>query len=1020
MRALAELAVRRPVGVLVVAAGVALLGMAAWGTLPVDLLPDLQSPTVVVSLRAGDRPPTEIERRYGEQVEQRLFAVRGIRHVTTIARPGRLITRVEFTWRTPMDRAVVEVQKAISPLAGDPDVDELIVRRFDPRQEPVLSIGLVASPGGPDLVELRRIARRQLAPALERLEGVAEARVLGGREREVAVLVDPVRLAGHGLTVRELAGRIREANADLEAGTLEQDGEVLVVRGLTRYRRPGDVAAALVRIDRDPTGRPAPLRVGDLARVEYREQPITHLVRVDGVEGVGLSVYKEAGANTVEVSTTVRDALPRLVASAPGVEARVISDQAALIEDAIGEVESAALIGIALAVFVLGMFLRSFGATLVVSLAVPISLLATVLGFSVAGLSLNVMTLGGLALGAGMLVDNAIVVVESIHRRLEGRGARDEAIVAGTAQVAGAIAASTLTTCAVFLPVIFVRGLAARLVAGLSFAVVVSLLASLVVALLVIPALARWVGAGRGAATPRARERFEAFIEHWLGHSVAVVLVALVVVGAGAAVLVRLGTELLPPADPRQLAVRIVGPPGQRVEATAASVATVEQVLRAAGDGHVVGMLAEVGRLPLDDRAIREELDEENTARLVVRLDGEGPTARTLVERARPAIAQLARLEVQWDVGASALARTLGTSGPPIVVELRSDALEDLVRGAEAVSREMAAEPALWDVETSFEGGPPELRVGLDRLAADARGIDRANLEATLAAALDGHRATRMAIGDEEYDVVVHLPRSTLRDLARLPLLGEGGARATVGEVSRFEIVEGVREIRRRDQRRVARVTARVAADATYPAARAAALAALARAPIPPGVRGTLAGEEEERAETVRQLGFALALAVVLVFMVLAASFESLVHPLTVLTALPLGLPGVALALAPGARPLGVMALLGLVMLAGIAVNDAILLVATARDMQRAGTPRRRALARAAAIRLRPILMTTATTVFALVPLAFGGGEGAELRAPLALTVIGGLVASTIGSLLVVPCVYELLDRLGRGGRTPR
>ncbi len=1017
MCGLPELAVRRPVGVLVIAAGFALLGAAAWTSLPVDLLPDLQSPTVVISLRAGDRPPSEMERRYAEQVEQRLFAVRGIRHVTSIARPGRLITRVQFTWRTPMDRATVEVQKAISPLGGDPDVDELIVRRLDPRQEPVLSIGVLARPGGPDLVELRRIVRRQLAPALERLAGVAEARVLGGRELEVAVDVDPARLEGYGLTIALLDERVRNANADLEAGTLVQDGEVLVVRGLTRYRTPADVAEAVVTITRDRSGRPVPVRVGDLADVSFRARRVTHLVRIDGVEGIGLSIHREAGANTVEVSRTVREELPRLMAAAPGVEARVISDQAALIEDAIGEVESAALVGVALAVVVLALFLRSFGATLVVSLAVPISLLVTLLGFSLAGMSLNVMTLGGLALGAGMLVDNAIVVVESIHRRRALGGPVAGAISAGASQVSGAIVASTLTTCAVFLPVIFVRGLAARLVAGLAFAVVVSLVASLAVALLVIPALARWLGAGRDASGGVPARRFEEFVASWLRWPVTIVGVSLLLIAGGAVLLGRLGTELLPPSDPQQLAVRLVGPPGQGVEATASSVAAVEEIVRATAGRHLVGMMAEIGRLPLDDRSIREELDEENTARLIVRLDARGPTARRFVEQIRPQVERLAGIEARWDVGTTALARSLGTSGPPIVVELQSDVLEDLVRAAEAVAGAMRGEPALWDVETPFEGGPPELRIELDRLRADALGIDRRELETTLAAALDGRRTTRMAIGDEEYPVVLHLPGGTMRTLARTPLRGDGGARATVGTVTRFEIVESVREIRRRDQRRIARVTARVAGDRTYPEARAAALAAADRAAIPPGVRAVLAGEEEERAETVRQLGFALALAVVLVFMVLAASFESLVHPLTVLTALPLGLPGVALALVPSGRPLGVMAIIGLVLLAGIAVNDAILLVATARQLQREGVPRRQALARAAAVRLRPILMTTATTVLALAPLTFGGGEGAALRAPLALTVIGGLLASTVGSLLVVPAVYELLDRIGGGSR---
>ena len=1013
MEALARLAVRRPVAVTVLAVAVVVLGVIAWRALPLDLLPDIQSPTVLVAVRSGDRPPAEMERLYGEQVEQRLFTVRGLRAVDEIARTGVLVARVTFDWDADMDLALVDVQKAVGPIAADPEVDDVRVRRFDPRQLPVLSLGLVAPSGRPDLAELRRAARRQVAPALEQLAGVAEVRVTGGRELEVRVALDRTRVEAYGLTLAAIEGRIRASNLDLNAGTLEEGDRVLLVRGLARFRSPADVGEVVVSYARDAAGRTVPVKVRDLGTVELAQAEVRDLVRVDGAEGVGLAIYKEAGANTVAVSRAVRNAMARLDADLPGVEVRVSADEAALVEDAISEVEGAAGIGILLAVAVLVLFLRSAGPTVVVAAAVPVSLLATVFAMRFSGQSLNLMTLGGLALGAGMLVDNAIVVVESIFRRRDEGDSPAEAAWRGTGLVGGAIAASTLTTCVVFLPVLFVRGLAARLVEGIAFTVVVSLLASLVVAVALIPALAAWLLPRRGRRTVDPGSlRLERLVTGLLRRSGWVVLLAALACTGGVWSLVRLGSELLPPADPRQFSVRLVGPPGQRVEATEQMVAAVEDILREAGGDDVRAVLSEVGRLPEDDRVIREEQTEENTARVRVRLAAGGRTASQVVRRAAPAVAALHGVDAQWEVGGSALQDALGTTGPPIAVEIAGRSLADLRQAADEVRRRLAEAAPLWNVQSSFEGGPPELRVVLRRPVADGLGLDIDTVAAAIEAALDGRRATTMTVGDEEYEVRLRLEESDAADLAGLVVTTAEGRRVALGEVASFERVAGAREIFRRDQRRVAQVTARIRDGFDYPAAVAATRRALAGAVLPAGLTAGLVGEEAERGRTVTELAWAGGLALLLVLMVLAGTFESLLHPLTVLAAVPLSLVGVAAALVPLGTPVGVMALLGLIVLAGVTVNDAILLVDAARRLIGEGLERRAALARAAAIRLRPIVMTTATTVLALVPLAVGGGEAAELRAPLALTVVGGLLASTVGSLLVIPCLYDVLERV--------
>ena len=1042
---LAGVAARRPVAVSVVALAVALVGWLSWQELPVDLLPDVQSPTIVVAVRAGNRPPTEMERLYGERVEQLLFTVRGIREVSQVARSGRLVATVVFDWDVDLDIALVDVQKAVGQIQADQEVDEVLVRRFDPRQAPILTLGLVAPTGQPDLAELRRLARRQVAPALEQLRGVAEVRVTGGREKEVRVSADRYRLDAFGVSLAVLEYRLSSENVDTEAGTLEDDNRVFQVRGMSRFRTVDDVANVVVRYIDDPSGARKAVRVSDLAEVALVDAEIDHLVRVNGVEGVGLSIYKEAGANTVGVSAEVRKALDGLHDDLPGVDVHAITDDAQLVTDALDDLQIAAAAGIMLAILVLAIFLRSAGATVIVAAAVPVSVFATLFGMNFADHSLNVVTLGGLALGVGMLVDNAIVVVESMYRRLGVGDSPLDAAARGTGQVAGAIVASTLTTCVVFLPVLFVEGLAARLIDGIAFTVVLSLLASLAVAVFLIPALGSWflprtTMAKRGAldaSTSKARAGLEALVARLLRRPGLVVAVAAVLAGGAAALLLRLGTELIAPSDPRQFSVRLVGPAEQRVESTAQAAAAVEALIAQAGGGesprtgHLAATLSEVGRLPEDDRSIRSELVEENTARVIARMTQDGPTGREVATALGDELDGLPGTEVSWEIARSALADALGTAGPPIVVEVSGDALDELRRGAALVAERLAALPELWNVRSSFEGGPPELHVSLDAATADALGVNLQVVARVLEASLDGRIATRLSTGDEERPVTVRLdpaaggaegvlrePRA--EELPNIEFRTDAGRQVAVGEVAGFARREGAREVFRRDQRRTAQVTAQLA-DGTHQAQAVAAVeAALADAPVPAGLRVQLRGQEEERARTFGELRLAGILAFVLVLMVLAGAFESLLHPLTVLAAIPLALIGVAAALVPGGQPIGVMAMLGFIVLAGVAVNDAVLLIATARQLLAEGRTPVDALAAAAGIRLRPILMTTLTTALALLPLVFGTGEGAELRAPMALTVIGGIVASTIGSLLVLPCLYLLLDRLAATLRSVR
>lgn len=1018
MENLARLAGRRPVAVTVSAVVIVVLGFISWNDLPLDLFPDIQSPTVLISVTSGDRPAVEMERLYGQRIEQLLFTVQGLSAIDQVARSGRLITRVSFNWQADVDFALVEVNRAVASIKSDTDVDDVRVRRFDPRQLPVLTMGLTAESGRPDLAELRRIALRQIAPTLEQLDGVAEVRVSGGRVKQVQVQIDRTRLLAYGLTIEEVRSRIEASNADINAGSLLDGDRVLLIRGLSRFISPDDINRVVVNYAENSAGTFTPIRVSDVATVVTADADITNLVRVDGTEGVGLFVYKEAGANTVSVSRIVRESMAGLANDLPGIEAATISDEAALVEDAIAGVEDAAIFGIFLAIGVLILFLRSPGPIVIVAVAVPVSLLATVFAMAVTGQSLNLMTLGGLALGAGMLVDNAIVVIESIFRRRAAGDAPLEAAAKGTGIVGGAIVASTLTTCVVFLPVLFIEGMASKLVSGISFAVVISLLTSLLVAIFLIPALSIWLLPRKHAEDiDPGSKRLEAMVYKLLGRPWTVVMITFLVSAIAINAIASLGTELLPPSDPRQISLRVTGPPGQRVESTAVTVANIESILDEAAGNNIAAILSEVGRMDDNDRLIREEQSEENTAEMLVRLASGDRSASNVIDAAVPAVETLYGTEVNWQVGTSALSQALGTSGPAIAIEVTGKSLDDIRFGAELVRAQLEQAEALWNVRTSFEGAPPEMRLTLNRTVADGLGVDLDTVGSVLEAALDGLNVTTLTMGDEDQDIVITLPSIDSDQILAQQFRSNNGQLLSIGDVATLDRVPGAREIFRRDQRRIAQITAAVSPGFSNPQARAAAENAITETELPAGILAQMSGEELERQRTVSELSWAALLALMLVLMVLAGSFESVLHPITILSSIPIALIGVAIVLVPMGQPLGIMAMLGFIMLVGVAVNDAILLAQMARGLILQGMERRSAIAKAASLRLRPIIMTTATTVLALLPMALGSGEGAALRSPMAWTVVGGIIASTIGSLSAVPCLYLILDRIGFKGR---
>ncbi len=1011
-------AVRHPVTVAMIFLAGTLLGVLSLRRLPVDLLPDLDAPKIAVLLRSGDRPPEELEDRYARQLESALATLPSVTGVRSVTSTGRVLVIVEHEWDSDMDRALLEVQSMATRLATDRDVDSIVVRRFDPSDEPVLVLALEPASGEDheDLDAVRRLAEERVARALERIEGVALAQVAGGRRREIVVRVEPDRLREIGLDAERIVAVLQQSNAEASGGTVEDEGRVHVIKGLGKFRNLQDVATVPVAAARSGEARAQPLRLEDIASVAWEDAPVRGIVTSDGREGVSISVFKEAGENTVAVSSRVREALLGIGDDLGGRPIRVVRDQADAVRQAIREVQIAAVLGGVLSVLVLLFFLRSARALLLVTLSIPASIVLIFPFLQALGLSLNVMTLGGIALGTGIVIDNAIVVLEAIFRRLQEGEAPFDAAERGAAEVGPAILAATATLCVVFVPVLFMRGIAAEIFSDLALAVVIQLVCSLAVAMLLMPAIAARLFRAGHAISWSGRdvmgEAYERTLRSLLRRPFTVVGLAAASVAAAALLAPRVGVEFLPPSATGEITARVVMPEGSRVEVTAQAARRLEDAARSAFGEAIASTHAELGEAVREDLVLSEQIPAES--RGVLRLQvarGSGVTTGQVERVLEQAASGIPGLALRFEPADAVLGR-LAQSGPPIRVEVRGQDLVALERVTGDVARELAWRSALFNVRSSFDERRAEVRIVLDRPVTAGLGLTPDGIARQLRRQLAQESVTTFRPDGEDRAIVVRGPERSAETLASVVLEASEGRRARLGEVATVSIESAPVRIERSRGARLGVITAQVAEGSTLGVAGQEVEDALRGLRLPSGIRAVVTGAEESRRASFGELGVAVLLAIALVYMVMASLFESIVHPFTILLTLPTAGVGVVGALLLANTPLSVPALIGIVMLAGIAVSNGILLVDVAtrlRDTE--GMPREDAIARAGRLRLRAILMTSVTTVLGVLPLAFGG-EGASVQAPLAIAVMGGLISSTVLTLLLLPSAWTILDRL--------
>lgn len=1050
---LIDIATERRVTIAMFTVAIVLFGFVSLSRLNLNLLPDLSYPTLTVRTELPGTAPLEVENLLSKPIEESVGIIKNVRQVRSVSRPGQSDVILEFLWGTDMDIAGVEVREKLDMLQLPLEASRPLLLRFDPSNEPIQRLAFMdkEATGAADdpqkLRALRTFAEDRLRTDLESVEGVAAVKVSGGLEDEVQILIDQEKTAQLGLSIRAIAARLRAENVNLSGGRLEQGAQRFLVRTLNEFITVQEMADSIIAT---PGGRPIYLR--DIATVTRGFKEREAITRVNGRESVELAVYKEGDANTVQVAHRVSQRVAAMQSRLqPGTELVMIYDQSVFIDDAISQVRNAALVGGLLAILVLYAFLRDARATFVIGVAIPISVIGTFLLMYAAGVSLNIMSLGGIALAVGMLVDNSIVVLENIVRNKEQGHGVLEAARRGASEVAGAVTAATLTTVAVFFPMVFVTGIAGQLFRDQALTVTFALLFSLLVALTLIPMLAsrgapprygdaehsappgrvtriagfglRMVGyAAAGVSWLMSRLMrplvwaFQGFyratlslylplLERSLRHRWVVLLAAAAALASSLALAPRLGYELLPQLAQGEFSVEVRLPAGSPLAETDAVIRHLQEQSAGLPDIDLSYSVAGTG-----NRLDASPVDAgEHTGQLNVKLkagagrEGEAATIAAM----RDSLERMPGIAYEFARPA------LFAISTPLEIEIAGYDLAQIGSLAEQVRQALAASPRFADVRTSVEEGNPEIQILFDQERAARLGLVVRDIADIVVAKVRGEVATRYTWRDKKVDVLVRsidTRDSSLTEIENLIVNPESSRPVPLKAVAEIQLAVGPAEIRRSDQSRVAIVSANLAfgdlATATDEVRQV-----LAGLPISAGNTASIAGQSAEMQDSFRSMMFTLAMAVFLVYLVMASQFESLIHPFVILFTIPLALVGAVWALWLTGTTVSVVAFIGLIMLAGIVVNNAIVLVDLINQLRRSGQELVAAIIEAGRARLRPILMTTLTTTLGLLPMALGFGEGSEVRAPMAITVIGGLVVSTLLTLLVIPVVYSLLDR---------
>ncbi len=1018
MRKITQFAVDNPVTIAMMVLAVVLLGYISFSKLGVDLFPDMNAPRIFVEIKSGERPPEEMERQYVQDIEAQAIKQKGVRQVSSVCKTGIARITVEYTWNRDMDEAFLELQKALTSYSQNANLEEFNLSQHDPNASPVMLVGMYHQ-GIDDMNELRKVAQNYIRNELIRLDGIADVSLAGQEEAEVVIETNEYLLEAHNLTTEAIAAQINNFNRNVSGGSIVEMGKKYVIKGVSLLHDVEDIENIIVAYKQpnaqsQETYKKVPVYLKELATVQIGNKEPANIVRINGKRCIGLSIYKETKYNTVQAVEELKESLETIQKALPGYEFTIVHNQGKFIENSINEVEETALLGIIFAVIVLFLFLRRVGVTLVISIAIPISIIATFNLMYFNGLSLNIMTLGGLALGAGMLVDNAIVVMENVFRKLEAGASLREAAIEGTSEVGGAIIASTLTTIVVFLPIIYLHGASGELFKDQAWTVAFSLLASIFVAILVIPMMVSKFFGKRSKKVKSVQIKwYGRFLERLVAKRWLVIFGGIVLLTGTAALIPIIGSEYIPKSDSGEFSIEFVLPEGTELRRTASTMENIESMIMENSGDHIQTIYSRSGvdKANNDDKTV---FANENTASLKIILKDESKDQSEFVISSLGYILKnLPGIETRFIRDETALQSTLGTDEAPIVVEIKGKDLDVIEELTAQVNSKLQNVQEIYNLKSTIEDGSPEMEVKIDRFRAGMYNLSVNEIIKQVKDKLSGKEAGQLDSEGELKDIRIKMPALSLMEFSNMRL-NSGSKIIRLDEVAQLSSSFAPREILRKDQERVGKITAQIQKGEIFDHAIAKMQTQLDQIDVPGDYKLILTGEEEKRQEAMSNLSFALILSIVLVYMVMASQFESLLHPFTILLTIPLAGVGAVLAFFILGISFNMMGFIGIIMLAGIAVNDSIILVDAINQFRKQGMDSVQAIVMAGQNRIRPILMTSVTTILALFPLTLGFGESASLRAPMAVAVIGGLVTSTLLTLVIIPCVYSVIDSLAK------
>ncbi len=1031
---LARFALRNPVTILMAVLGTIILGMISFSKLPVDMFPEITFPSITVATFYPGANPQDMERMVTYPVEKAVSTVNGVNYVSSISRQGASLVTINFNWGTNLDTAQSDVLQAVNLIHGDlpKECQYPIIRKFDVSQISVVYIALMG--GGLNEGQLYDLAYNVVEPEIEHVSNVASARVGGGKIREICVRFDRERLRAFNLSPESVIQAVQQANLIIPSGDIKA--------GPYDYRLFTETQFSLVKpieniIVTNVQKRPVYIR--DIGKVidDFRDQ--TDIIRVNGQPAVSLAVQKTSGTNTIEVVDGVRKAVPKIQKMLPpGVVMLELFDQSTYIRNSITNLQHEALMGAALAVLVILVFLRNVRSTLIVSLSIPISIICAFILLYFSNMSLNMFTLGGLALGVGRLVDDAIVVLENIYRHRNAGASPAEASIQGAGEVGLAVLASTITTIVVFLPVVFITGIAKLLFTPLALTVAFSLIASYFVSLTVIPVLSRKylrpeaedVSPDSPTFFERMKRRFKGWFDRidtgyqttlaWvLAHRKTVVLVVAGAFLSSLPLYFFIGTEFFPSMDESQFRFIVQLPVGTRIEESGRVAAKMEEILQQTIGKETLATQVSFGIPSGSVSAIFSQNSGPHMGWIRARLVNPGErtlSSDALMDKLRPKLLQEFPGVKIFFVSGGIVSRLISFGNDnPIDVEIIGYDFKKGEKLAEEVEAIVRSTPGAKDVRVSREQDYPQQNIVIDRERAALLGLNVAQIAQSIQTFINGYPASVFSDPQtgNQYDITVRSQesdRTSLADLSQIFLFSSQGRPISLDNIAAISRGAGPIQIERKYQQRIIHVTANnfgrdlgsVAKDVQ---------AKLDKLSLPPNFKINVTGAVESQRESFVSLLGALILAIVLVYMVLASQFKSLVDPFIIMFSVPLGLIGVLWALFLTETNLSVTSFMGVIMMAGIVVSNGILLVDYTNRLRGRGMELQEAVILAGRTRLRPILMTTLCTILGLIPMAIGLGEGSESNAPMAIAVIGGLSVSTILTLIFIPTLYTIFEQ---------